>query len=541
MLSGSFRRRWPGTVARLLATLAIGVVVLGGCARGTGQMVDSGAVPKPDPRLDHGVVHTADGQLQGAVASGYLLFQGIPYAAPPVGALRWQPPAPVRPWPGVRDATLPRPRCVQDTTRDPGWGRKTSEDCLTLNVWVPSAAVGLPVLFWIHGGGFVNGSGELYGSRWLATKGRVIVVTVNYRLGAPGFLAHPGVGDGNYGLADQQAALRWVHDNIGAFGGDPAKVTIAGESAGGMSVCDHLVAPGSTGLFRAAIIQSGPCQAQAGLAAARQESLRYAARMGCADPADAARCLRALPAARLDQPPWFYRIGSDWLTGPTTGTPTLPGNPVDLIHDGKAATVPVLIGTTRDEFTLFVALQYLRTRQEWTPADYPGLLADTFGPDGPAVGTRYPPSRFGGSVSTAYAAAVTDGVFSCVAYRMATDLSRSAPVYGYEFDDPAPPTPDPFQHLPFPIRAAHSLELRYLFEIGGAPALSAGAQRLSDQMLAYWTQFVTSGVPAAPDGPVWPTVHGDPSPWLQLRPDGSRVITDFAATHQCPFWAALKG
>jgi para-nitrobenzyl esterase len=559
MLSGPFGRRWSGPVARLLATAVIGVVVLGGCARGAGQVADTSRVPTPDPGLDSGLVHIADGRLQGAAASGYVLFQGIPYAAPPVGPLRWQPPAPVAPWPGIRDATAPRPRCVQDVSRDPGWGRKTSEDCLTLNVWVPAGAVGLPVMFWIHGGAFLNGSGELYGSRWLATKGRVIVVTINYRLGAPGFLAHPGVGDGNYGLADQQAALHWVHDNIGAFGGDPGKVTIAGESAGAMSVCDHLVAPGSAGLFRAAIIQSGPCQAQADLAAARRESLRYAARVGCADPADAARCLRALPAARLDQPPWFYRIGSDWLTGPATGTPILPADPVAMIHDGKAAKVPVLIGTTADEFTLFVALQYLRTGHKSTPADYPGLLADTFGDQGAAVGAHYPLARFGGDASLAYAAAVTDGVFACVAHRMATDLGRSAPVYGYEFDDPAPPTPDPLRHLPFSVGASHSLDLRYLFEIGGAPALTAAQQRLSDQMLSYWTQFVTTGVPAVPGGPVWPPVDDEPDPrrsarpepdprrsarpdpssWMQLRPDGSRVITDFATAHQCAFWAGL--
>lgn len=541
MPSGSFGRRLPGPVARLLAVLAIGVLVVGGCARGAGEVADTSQVPRPDPGLDRGSVHIADGRLEGAAASGYVLFQGIPYAAPPLGALRWQPPAPVTPWVGVRDATIPRPRCVQDTSRDPGWGRKTSEDCLTLNVWVPAGAVGLPVMFWIHGGAFINGSGELYGSRWMATKGRVIVVTVNYRLGAPGFLAHPDVGDGNYGLADQQAALRWVHDNIGAFGGDPAKVTIAGESAGAMSVCDHLVSPASAGLFRAAIIQSGPCQAQADLASARRESLRYAARVGCADPADTARCLRELPAAKLDQPPWFYRIGSDWLTGPVTGTPTLPANPVAMIRDGKAAKVPVLVGTTADEFTLFVALQYLRTRHDVTPAEYPGLLADTFGPNAPAVGARYPLAHFGGNPSLAYAATVTDGVFACVAHRMATDLARSAPVYGYEFDDPAPPTPDPLQHLPFPVGASHSLELRYLFEIGGAPRLDSAQQRLSDQMLSYWTQFVTTGVPAVPGGPVWPPVNDVPEQWMQLRPGGSRVITDFAASHQCPFWAGLEG
>ena len=181
------------------------------------------------------------------------------------------------------DATKPGPQCMQDTGPDPRVGKPTSENCLTLNVWTPprgQRSDKRPVMVWIHGGGFVNGSGDIYHSRWLAAKGHIVVVTINYRLGALGFLAHPSLGPpgrvGNYGLADQQAALRWVRDNIAAFGGDPRKVTIAGESAGGMSVCDHLVAPGSAGLFRAAIIQSAPCQAQADLAtgAAAQRGLR---------------------------------------------------------------------------------------------------------------------------------------------------------------------------------------------------------------------------------------------------------------------------
>ena len=234
------------------------------------------------------MARTGAGVVRGQVAPGYVLFQGIPYAAAPIGELRWQPPRPVPAWRGMRDASKPATRCVQDTARDPDYGLATGEDCLSVNVWSPTGAAGRPVMVWIHGGAFANGSADPYDARWLVTKGDIVVVTINYRLGALGFLAHPALGPpgdvGNYGLSDQQAALRWVRDNIAAFGGDPGKVTIAGQSAGGMSVCDHLVAPGSAGLFRAAIIASGPCSAQAQLATAERDSAAYAAGLGCSRP-----------------------------------------------------------------------------------------------------------------------------------------------------------------------------------------------------------------------------------------------------------------
>ncbi len=192
-----------------------------------------------------------------------------------------------------------------------------------------------PVMVWIHGGSFTGGSGKIYDGQWLVARGDIIVVTINYRLGTLGFLAHPALGPpgdvGNYGLEDQQAALRWVRDNIANFGGDPAKVTLAGQSAGGMSVCDHLVAPGSKGLFRAAIIQSAPCGAQADLPKAEQSSLDYAARAGCGDPKTAADCLRSLPVDKLREPVTFYSIGEDALPGPVTGTAALPVDPVAAI------------------------------------------------------------------------------------------------------------------------------------------------------------------------------------------------------------------
>jgi para-nitrobenzyl esterase len=396
---------------------------------------------------------------------------------------------------------------------------------------------------WIHGGGFVNGAGDIYHSRWLVAKGHIVVVTFNYRLGALGFLAHPALGEpvGNYGLADQQAALHWVHDHIADFGGDPEKVTVAGESAGGVSVCDHLVAPESAGLFRAAIIQSAPCQAQADLATAQGRSVDYAASQGCSDAASAAACLQALPATALARPPYYTRLGdSDALASPVTGTATLPVGPVAAFAAGHAARVPVLIGVNHDEFTMFAALRYLRLHREVTPAEYPGVLAENFGADAQVVLTHYPPARYGGDVSLAYSTAVTDGVFACVAARMADVLGRNAPVYAYEFDDPHAPVPDLLAHTVFPLGASHSLELRYLFDVGGAPPLDPGQRALSDQMIGYWSQFVTTGSPGVAGQPAWPAHGGGPAPWMSLRADGSRVTTTFGDSHQCSFWAAER-
>lgn len=447
---------------------------------------------------------------------------------------------------GVRDATRPGPRCIQDRGNDPEFGRHTDEDCLTLNVWTPSPSnEKRPVMVWIHGGAFVNGSGAIYDARWLSGRGDLVVVTLNYRLGALGFLAHPALGPpgrvGNYGLADQQAALRWVRDNIANFGGDPAKVTIAGESAGGMAVCDHLVAPDSAKLFRAAIIQSGPCQAQADLPTAEKVSRQFAAELGCNEAAGAAQCLRALPAGRLEKAPLYVRFGSDSITGPVTGTAALP-DPMTAFADGRAARVPVMIGSNRDEGTLFAAKQFVQgLGGQFAPDQYPQLLSSTFGDDADAVAAQYPTDRFGGSVPLAYSAAATDGVFACSADRIADDLATTAPfppVYFYEFNDPDAPAPETLRTLPFPVGASHSLELRYLFDVGGTVSLNPAQQRLSEQMIEYWSRFVATGSPGAD----WPEL-GDAAAAgrvMSLQPDGSRVVTDFAATHRCSFWASLN-
>lgn len=539
MPAATVRRPGRRICRQVLAALAV-MLAVAGCGAGHGERA-----AEPTPTGDPAVVQTASGAVRGVVAADHRIFAGIPYAAPPVGPLRWQPPAPEASWQGVRDAGRPGPRCIQDPGGDMEQGRNTSEDCLTLNVWTPPrSAQPRPVMVWIHGGAFVNGSGGIYDARRLAARGDIVVVTINYRLGTLGFLAHPGLGPagrvGNYGLADQQAALRWVRDNIAGFGGDPAMVTIAGESAGGMSVCDHLVAPGSVGLFRAAIIQSAPCQAQIDLPTAQRRSLDYAAGVGCPDPATAARCLRDLPVDKLRKPVWYFGIGGETLTGPITGTEALPVDPVVAFARRDAARVPVLIGTTRDEFTLFAALRYLRDGDRFPASEYPQLLADTFGADAATVGERYPIDRYGG-VAVAYSAAVTDGLFACQTDRMADDLSHVESVYAYEFDDRDAPAPGPLRELPFPVGASHSLELRYLFDMGGAPPLSPTQRELSDQMIAYWARFVSTGSPMVDGQPAWPALKDrDAGERMSFGSDGSRITRDFEDVHQCPFWAGLQ-
>lgn len=403
------------------------------------------AVTSPVPAsagLGSLTVSTDKGVVAGAEADGVDRFLGIPYAAPPVDGLRWQPPAPAAGWSGVRSATSYGSRCLQSTTdRGPGM----SEDCLYLNVHVPARPADhpLPVLFWIHGGGFMNGSGDLYDGSLLARTNDVVVVTINYRLGAFGFLGVPGLsqqGAGNYGLLDQEAALRWTQRNIGAFGGDPGRVTIAGESAGGHSVCSLLASPPARGLFDGAIIQSGGCPSLT-VEQANAKGESYAAIAGCPDPATRVSCLRAKPASDL------LAASSDFggiLTGPlpVSGVPELPVAPAVAVRSGRSANVPMLIGATRDEVRQW-ALPFANATEE----QYERAIRQEFGTNADAVLARYPYRAYASPYNAAYAlgAAWTDssvfyGLGGCQYQSLARQFATAQPrTFFYEFDDPHPP------------------------------------------------------------------------------------------------------
>jgi para-nitrobenzyl esterase len=320
------------------------------------------------------VVATADGAVRGQAAAAGEEFLGIPYAAPPVGALRWQPPRPPAPWHGIRAATSYAPHCAQPSST---FGlASTTEDCLYLNVFTPatSKARNLPVMVWVHGGSLRTGESNDYNPAALVQHG-VVVVTINYRLGALGFLAdaalasRPGGPSGNYGLMDQQAALRWVQRNIRGFGGDPGNVTLFGESAGGLSTLAQLVSPGARGLFQRAIVESGTYElTQQPLAAAEAAGQAFAAKAGCAS--NTAACLRGLPVSTIltDEDPVGYT--------PDVDGAVLTKSVKTALARGQFNRVPVVIGTNHDEYRLFVAvIQFLGGRV--TAANYQSMIAST--------------------------------------------------------------------------------------------------------------------------------------------------------------------
>lgn len=401
------------------------------------------AAPLTASAAGDAVVVTDAGKVRGTEANGVQAYQGIPYAAAPVGERRWRAPQHVTPWAGVRDATRPGAVCPQ-----PGMaGIQGSEDCLFLNVWKPQQARDLPVLVFVHGGGFTTGAGSLYDPSRLVARGN-IVVTVNYRLGMLGFLAHPGARDlatGNFGLADQQAALRWVQRNAAVFGGDARRVTLWGQSAGAFSTCAQLVSPSARGLFQQAITQSGPCANDfLPLATALRRGAENASALGC----QTVECLRGKPfqeVAALSRIPDRVdrRVADrDWL--PVAGTPVVPFQPLVAQRLGLAAAVPIIQGGTKDEARGFVGGRYDDRGRPVTADQYPGIVRDLYGPSADKVLAEYPAARYP-SPSLALAQVLTDeGKFVGACSLLPTNdlMARRAPVYAFEFAEPRRVGPD---------------------------------------------------------------------------------------------------
>jgi para-nitrobenzyl esterase len=530
-----------------------GAVALGSLA-GTASAAAAGQSAARDGTTSQApVVSVADGTLRGTTVPGVNEFLGIPYAAPPVGALRWRAPRPAAHWSGARDATTYGSNCPQPAL--PFGLPSSNEDCLYLNVYSPAGGPHRegghhPVLFWIHGGGLWLGEGNDYDPAELAANGTV-VVTVNYRLGALGFLAHPalahrpGGSSGDYGLMDQQAALRWVHRNIRAFGGDPGNVTLAGESAGGTSVLAQVASPGAHGLFERAIVQSGDFALnQTPLAEAETAGEAFAAKAGCAD--QTAACLRGLSVSEIltnqAQTGYVPAVIDGRVLKQSIGT---------ALASGQFNRVPMINGTNHDEERLFVALGLSINQGHTVPlpdgsvsaADYETTIASTL--DVPAaeaadIATHYPLSAYP-SPAIAFSALDTDANFACPALTVDQETSKYVPTFAYEFNDENAPE----RFLPplgIPYGAAHESELQYLFGLPTAQVagtLTAPQQQLASSMQQYWSQFAAQGRPSSAGQPVWPGFTSDRQQMLSLVPPQPQTDTGFAAAHQCAFWASV--
>ncbi|HEU0239553.1 MAG TPA: carboxylesterase family protein [Micromonosporaceae bacterium] len=514
-----------------LAAVAMGSLIASLTAvSASASTVDQGANAAP-------VIQTAGGAVLGKTAGTVDEFLGVPYAAPPVGALRWQPPQPAARWHGVRDATQFAPHCAQSPS--PFGQATTSEDCLYLNVYTPTnvhQGPKRPVMVWIHGGALVTGESNDYDPTQLVADGAV-VVTINYRLGALGFLAHPALAaadgsSGDYGLIDQQAALSWVQSNIVHFGGDKHNVTIFGESAGGLSVLSQLVSPRAHGLFDRAIVESGAyALSTTSLAAAESAGESFATQVGCAD--QTAACLRGVPVATI--------LANQNAAGytPNVDGDVLTQSIKPALVSGQFNRVPVVNGSNHDEWRLFVALSALQGAPV-TAANYPAMISSTLGVPpavAAAIAALYPLSAFP-SPSEALGAVGTDAIFACPALTVDQSVSNYVPTFAYEFNDENAPQ----LFLPpvgFPYGAAHASEIQYLFGLTAAfPATLTAAQRqLASAMRAYWTTFARFGFPSSPSVPPWPNFTTASQRMESLTPPTPQAETDFAAVHKCAFWA----
>ncbi|WP_371572384.1 carboxylesterase/lipase family protein [Streptomyces sp. NBC_01314] len=484
-------------------------------------------------------VMTAEGPVQGTAAGAVRTFQGIPYAAPPTGERRWKEPQPVRPWSSPLDARAPKNACAQPTEQ-PISIKGGSEDCLYLNVTTPAGRTTgrLPVIVWIHGGSFTYGDGATYRAAKLAAAQQgAMVVTINYRLGAFGFLTAPGLrAPANLGLLDQQAALKWINRNASAFGGDPRNVTIMGQSGGGYSVCAQLVSPGARGLFSKAIVQSAGCVGPDGSftpTQAKTNGLALAKAAKC----DAARtvdsCLRHKSTAELVE---ASVSGHDGYR-PVVDGKVLPEAPAQAIAAGRFARVPVLHGSTHDEMSALAGLDETRTGRPLTAEGYTKKVTEQFGKDAPAVLAEYPVANYP-APGAALSAVLTDSEWSTAALDTQRALARYTPVYAYDFAEAKAPY---FKSLPqpasFSLGTGHMVDLAYLLDNDLFEPLDATQDRLSNTVTAYWSRFAATGQVNGHGTPLWKrfTNRGPYVQWLASDRIGH---TDFAADHHYAFWKA---
>jgi len=538
------------TACRVATIILAAVVAVG--ATGRTQSQASPFVPQAS---------TAEGEVVGLLDRDVAKFLGIPYAAPPVGDLRFAPPQPHAGWVTPLQATQYGSPCPQTARLG---SPSASEDCLFLNVYTPAfEAPKRPVLVFIHGGSFNAGNGGVtdggpsYDGGDIAKTSGAVVVTMNYRLSLLGFLAAAGLdqdngrSSGNYGIQDQQQALRWVQQNIAAFGGNPHDVTIFGESAGGISVLYHIVSPDSAGLFNRAILESSNDGASVPLGLAETIYAPLISKLGCDPAGDPVACLRTLPVSAFLN---LEALGSN--AGPILDGQTVPGLPTALLKAGAFNHVPVIAGTNGNEGTYFIAVA--------TNGSHPGTpltaaeVTDTITADFPASASQilaaYPLAGYD-TPAQALAAIETDSFFACPTDNVRKLISSFASVWGYEFNQS-----DPVQNFPLPsapgliMGDSHTTELAYVFGHDGAgKPLTGPDEALSDAIIGYWTSLAAFGNPNRGDEESAPFTGPTPGnterpTWRRINYWTSRVQSlgspieeegNFAMKHQCALWASL--
>lgn len=546
------------------------------------------ALPTVAP-LSHSAVtvNTSNGPVRGFLRDGVSIFLGVPYAAPPIGERRWQPPAPAG-MHGLLDATTFGSACPQSNSLAVfASGPSVEEDCLTLNIFTtgtgPSDDKLKPVIVWIHGGGNFTGASSDYDGSALAKGGPrgtpTVVVTLNYRLGLFGFFAHPALENEsapsiNYGIMDQQAALRWVQANIGAFGGDPTRVAVAGQSAGAANTLAHVVSPLSKGLFNRAIVMSGPTiDPFLPLNVAMDRGRRFAVAVGCTgSDAAAARCLRRLSPARILQ---LQGTIKDY-NGPyfSADQPAVDGKVIPMrLSEAYASDtfnhVPVMGGSTRDEFTFLIGVQQYFSgpppgspvtafsdppQQPLTAEEYALRMESAFGPQASRVLAQYPVAKHAGDPMRAYTRALMDP-FQCTENVQALQhLARKVPTYGWIFTYQDAPFYMP-QMPGFRALATHTIDIQFLFrgfhggllgvnldQHSGMPReLNTSELQLSDQLIGFWTNFADRGNPNQPGRDDWPRLDPD-SPRLLKQDIPLSTVTnaDVRTQYHCDFWESLQ-
>jgi para-nitrobenzyl esterase len=496
--------------------------------------------------IDLTVASTKQGPVRGLRDGDVIKFLGIPYAAPPVAELRWRPPAPPAHRKGIYDASFARGECMQGSTANP----KGSEDCLYLNVYRPVALSRpkAPVLVWIHGGGYSTGSGIWWNVGPLAAAQNLVTVSINYRLGAFGFLAHPALSaeespprSGNYGILDMQAALAWVRENIGGFGGDRNNVTIFGESAGGNAMWVLLASPKSAGLFDKVNAQSGGyLRAQPSVATAEARGLTIAAtKFGCVDAVLDPAAQPVVATCMRETSPEVILSGS--VTEPIVDGSVLVETTPSAFKNGRFNRVPFMPGSTHDEGTVFVAFGYDLAGNPITASNFATIAANSFGVPGTDVLAHYPLANYP-TPSQAMAAANGDYHMFCGAMQDADNVAKYvSETYFYDWDDPTPASPASFVHgyPPFDplidMRAAHSLDITYWMGLILPEDATPSRVGLSEAMMTYLGNFARTGNPNGAGLTTWPRYDASTRNVLHLSYPIAAGYDAFAA-HQCGFW-----